>query len=341
MAESKDLNCPAVFVFGDSDDRVIETASHTGGKSYEIGYYNGVTKPKAIVNISTGLGCPVGCNFCELTESGRPLKVQEMVDQVVYMVGLAQQYDQLDLGQQPLKVNTAKTGEPLLNQATPEALAAINEVFPGTSFKCSTSLPNIPQAEERIRSWARFARQHVTGSTQLQISLISTDDTYRRASARARPGLADIKTVGRVIDAWREENPEGRIPNCSLLLSDDTPCDPADIQEILPPENVRFRIRPVFITEHADRSGLSAATAERISEVIKRFEDAGYTISTDGVLTETERANGLVSNVTRERLLQHPELRGIWHISDKESPTLLDTIAEKASSVDEVLTALR
>ncbi len=297
------VNYKTVLVFGSKTDRVIETAGiiNDGTGAFEVGYYNGATKSKAIINISPALGCPVGCNFCELTDSGRNLSATEMVNQVLFMANTAVTIDDVDLDHQGLKINIAKTGDPVFNPHMVEFMQNLPALFPRVSFKYSTVMPDVSFLMERVQNIARHASTYKDGSLQLQISLISTNEIFRRASARAR--LAPLASIRGAVDAWRNANPEGRVPNASLLVGADTPCDPNEIKDVLPPDLIYLRVRPIIPTRHSRASGIRDATTAVVDAIVNKFRDAGYTISTAGVPTPTESKHNLASNVTRQNLL--------------------------------------
>ncbi len=320
----------SVALFGPHEDRVIETVGYTHDeKAFEVGYYNGGEKPKAIINISTAVGCPVGCNFCELTEAGRNLTPGEMVHQVKIMGRLTARYDGFNPFTQPLKVNFAKTGEPVFNPAMVRTMEDIAENFSGVSFKYSTSAPNAAFLKARILEVARFAHEYKAGTVQLTLSLISTNEEFRRKSAKA--GLAPLPRVREIIEAWRNANPDGRIPNCSLLVGDGTPCNPDEIKDILPSGLANFRIRAIVPNEHTQLVGIQKAGENKIESIVARFRDAGYDISTAGIPTNTESTFGLASNVTRLKMLRGEFDPGIWDVSPEKkllmgTPTYLGAL---------------
>lgn len=323
MSNSK-IQYDTVLVFGNKSDRVIETVGKTGnGKAFEVGYYNGADKSKAIVNISPATGCPVGCNFCDLTDSGGPLSPEIMHQQVLDMVNFATKVDGDVLGEKKLKVNFAKTGEPVLNPYIVEAMHMISDTFPSVSFKYSTSLPNTPKTKQRIHELAFFADGYTEGSVQLQISLISTDNAFRQKSVgtKSKIELLPIIEVSELITAWHKTNPRGRVPNCSLLVSANTPCDPILIVDTIRPGNVSFRIRPVVDTEHGLSQGLQRAEPGKIEGIIVAFEDSSYDINVNGIPTPTEQKHGLASNVTRNRFLQGMYPKGMSYVDSSENLT--------------------
>ena len=318
------LDYKTALIYGQKEDRVIETVGTlSNGKAFEIGYYNGTNKPKAIINVSPATGCPVGCNFCDLTESGGPLPAQTIVQQVSDMARLASKIDGDAFTQKPLKINYAKTGEPVLNPAIVASMEMIADKFPKASFKYSTSLPDVPKIRERIEELAHFASVYLKGSVQLQISLISTSESYRQASVGTQSNitLLPLKRVGDLITAWHKINPRGRIPNCSLLVSAQTPCDPSLITDIIKPGSARFRIRPVITTEHSLLNGLNAASSIKIEKIMQQFKKFGYDINDMGTPTPTESQYALASNVTRNRILKGHYPPGIWYVGPDNSLT--------------------
>gem|GEM_PF-1456993 len=307
---SKAIKYHEILEYGDINDRVIETIGQISpNKAFEVGYYNGSDKKKAIINVSPATGCPVGCNFCDLTDSGGPLSAELIVQQVLDMAKFVKKIDGFDVFQHPLKINFAKTGEPTLNPNIIDAMRQLTKLIPTISFKYSTSLPDTPKTQERINEIANFAAQYHGGSVQLQLSIISTDEAYRQnsvGSAGSKMKLLTLEDVSNVIHDWLKLNPYGRIPNASLLVGADTPCSPVDIANILRPGNIRFRIRKIVPTQHSQESGIQEASDQQIDEIIAVFKGYSYDINKDGIPTPTEAKHGLASNVTRRRVLESP-----------------------------------
>ncbi len=319
-----EIDYQTTLIFGDINDRVIESVgSHEGKKPFEVGYYNGDDKKKAIINVSCATGCPVGCNFCDLTDSGGPLTPESIYQQVEDMLFFAKSVDGYNPCDKPLKINFAKTGEPLLNGHIVDAMDLIASKIPSTSFKISTSMPNIPQVQERIKDWALFASNYQAGSVQLQISLISTSESFRQASVgmRSNMSLLPLEGVAESINTWFRYNKAGRTPNCSFLLSADTPCNPLDIIDTFRPGNVNFRIRPVVTTQNSQANGLKPISEASIENILSVFRLYSYNINTAGVTTMTEQAHALASNVTRRQVVAGQRPSGTFFVDRAGSLT--------------------
>lgn len=289
-----------VMQFGDKNDGVIEIPARTkDGGVIEVGYYYGSEKKKYIAGISSQVGCPARCSFCELGSErfGRNLLAREMYEQVILIVREAKRCG-VDIDAIEHKVNIAKTGEPMFNKHLLEALEMIATL--SMSFKVSTVMPNAPHVMERMKEIARFAAQYKK-SVQIQISIISTCEKYRRKTAGIDVlSFAQIRVMA---DAWKDIHPAGRKMNASLILAADTPCDPAQIVDVLPPELIRFRFRPCIETGNAKDHRLHTIAVETLAEAKQRFGDLGYEVGDWATPTPTELRFGLVSNVTRRRYL--------------------------------------
>ena len=65
-----DVSCDLVMIFGDRADGVIGIPVRTrDDKVVETSYFFGKMHPKNIIDISSQIGCPMGCRFCELGKS--------------------------------------------------------------------------------------------------------------------------------------------------------------------------------------------------------------------------------------------------------------------------------
>ncbi len=300
-SDCESLTKDLVFSYGDFHDGVIEIPAITAsGDVIEVGYYYGDAKKKNIIGVSTQKGCACKCAFCELGgEKFRgDLSVKEIYGQVVMMLKEAEKQG-IDIGSIKHKVSLAKTGEPLLNSNLRPALEKIGVDF-GFSFKVSSVLPDSQNVRDEFLEVADFAAQY-DESVQIQISIISTSEEFRRKMA----GINLIKMDGirKLAERYYALNSDGRKINLSLILSDDTPCDVNDVEAVLPPDLFRFRFRPAIETQHGRQNSLRRIDPDKMELTKRQFEDYGYSVDDAATPTEIELKFGLVANVTRKRYL--------------------------------------
>ncbi len=295
--EFKHVHSDFVVAFGDEHDRVVEII-YTGnsGGLFESGYYCADSIIKPNVSISSMVGCPVSCQFCELGRArfGGLLTPEEMYEQVLWTLSQAHKFTDVNV---PSKVSMGKSGEPLLNPNLLAGLERISEL--GVSFRIPTSFPRGGLAERVFEEVAQFARRY-SKPVQLNISLISTSERYRKETTRIG---ADFSTIRKGIEKWMTVNPppKGRKPNVALIIANDTPVDPNQLLGMLPPELVNVCFRPYVETSNGKNSGLSLLSEGKLLEFKGRFEECGYSVNIAHVSTPVERKFSLSSNSTLER----------------------------------------
>lgn len=288
------------YYYGDSRDGVIEAAPKLNdGEIIEIGYYFGDKKPKSIIKVSSQVGCPSKCDFCEIGEERlkRNLNWEEIFQQVLAMAQVSAGFG-IEALEKPHKVSFAGTGEPLSNPDIVKAFKAITTLK--TSFKLSTVFPKGQKTIDRLVGIAQVAST-LSESTQLQISLISTDQEFRQRSAgKIAASFLEIKTG---TDAWFTSFPKSRKINLSLILSEQTPAEASTVINLFPPDRFRFRFRSYVPTINGAARGVKAISPERLLKIKEDFRMYGYEVYDDATPTDTEWRFSLASNVTRQREL--------------------------------------
>jgi hypothetical protein len=293
----KHIRKDLVMQFGDFSDGAIEFAGIVDKGLAEVAYFYGDDKPKNIVVVSQQVGCSSRCSFCELGDQPfiRNLTSDEVFEQVVLMLQQAHQYG-MNLESKPHKVNYSKSGEPLLNPYFVDGLKKVGEF--GFSYKVSTVFPYGKAPLERFYDIAEFASKY-NAPVQIQISLLSTNSSYRENLARIK--LASMHNIREAAYYWRERDPFKRKINLSLVLTKDNPVSIGDVKDILPTELFQFRLREYMPTENGESNSLKTTVAGELDRIVTEFKDAGYDISTSGVPTPIEKRFGLASNVTLRR----------------------------------------
>ena len=296
--EPKTIKKDLTFEFGDRHDGAIEFAGLVKEGIIEVGYFYGEIKPKNILVLSSQVGCPSKCSFCELGNQPfvRNLTASEIYEQAILILKDAQRYG-INIDSIPHKVNMAKSGEPLFNKELIRGLEYLSEL--GPSFKISTVFPKgVMKNFEKLTDFAKYCPEPV----QIQISLISNSESYREKTAGIP--VASFLEIRRAADYWKENNSKGRKINMSLILTEDMPCEVKHIQKIFPPEIFRFRFRNYVSTENGTNQGLITITKNRFDKVKEKFSEAGYEVGDWATPTPIEQRFGLASNVTRNRYMK-------------------------------------
>jgi hypothetical protein len=289
-----------VVKFGDSHDGIIEIPALTkDGGVVEVGYFYGDIKPKNIINISSQIGCPSRCKFCEVGNERfvRSLTADEIYEQAILMLKIASGFG-IDIDAIKHKGSIAKTGEPLLNPEIVEGIRKLSGL--DCSFKISTILPDNNLTEKNYRGLAEFAAEY-PDSFQMQISLISTSEEYRQKYSGIK--LMTFRDIAKSSEIWHRLNPTGRKTNLSLILAEQIPCNAETVLETFPPELFRFRFRPYISNQYGTANGLTSLSPERLTQIKEDFQDKGYEVDEGATPTPTEFKFGLVANVTRKRYL--------------------------------------
>jgi hypothetical protein len=289
-----------VTFYGNLHDGIIEMPPITkDGGLVEMGYYFGDVKPKYIIDISSQVGCPMKCIFCETGKEQfkRSLTPDEMYEEALLLLKTAYSFG-VDIDAKKHKVTIAKTGEPMMNRGIVEAVEKISEL--GVSYKISTVFPAANVCLENFRRLAMFASGY-SESVQPQISIISTSEEYRRHAAGNAAPFRRLREAGEI---WKAHNPHGRRVNLSLILTEQVPCDVKDVCGMFPPDMFKFRFRNYVPTHYGNDNSLSPITPERMRGIKQDFRENGYDVDDWATPTPMEMKFGIASNVTRRRYKQ-------------------------------------
>jgi len=270
---ARSLACYADFHF---EDKLIRLPIETEyGEVIEATFCYGYQREKWLAALSTQVGCPSKCKFCELGENGlkRNLTSEEIVDQL--RIALNRAYSRgYDIFDRPIKATFVMGGEPLTNPYFPEAIGRMKEESP-LQLKISTILPSTQLAENTYREVLDNVKGY-PNIIQFQISLNSTDEAYRQ-SLSAIP-LASFKDVRKAGEMWFQNIPNPRKVDLTFTVNSDTPMDPYAIKDVLPTELFAIRLRDMLPTRRGLANGLKIAEKRHVEEIWKKFEDAGYQI---------------------------------------------------------------
>jgi 23S rRNA (adenine2503-C2)-methyltransferase len=206
-------------------------------------------RDKWIINVSTQLGCPVGCLFCDAGGDFRGhLDVDEMMAQVRFVASLHPGLEEI-CGK--LKVHFSRMGEPALNDAVPDAILRLRREFPNPNAWCclATTAPAGRDAWFRRLGQAKAAGW--SGRFQLQFSVNSTDEAERLRLMPVRLwGLEDMARYG---ELWF--TPGDRRIVLNFALADGLRFDVDRIRRFFDPAVFAVKLTPLNPTRRGREAG--------------------------------------------------------------------------------------
>jgi 23S rRNA (adenine2503-C2)-methyltransferase len=232
---------------------------------------------KWIINISTQAGCPVGCRFCDAGGEFRGnLGVDELLAQALYV---SSRHPGAVRTCAKLKVHFARMGEPALNDAVPDAMARLPEMFgnPNLWGCVATIAPAGREAWfERLREVkdARFR-----GRFQLQFSVNSTDDAERAWLMPARLwGFIEIARYGE-----KFYRPGDRRVVLNFALAEGVSFEAGKIKNCFDPKVFAVKLTPLNPTRRGAGTGMYTVLRggngrPGIEAVCRELSAAGYDV---------------------------------------------------------------
>ncbi len=230
---------------------------------------------KWVLIVSTLLGCPAGCRFCDAggTYSGK-VSAEDMLAQIDYMV--RSRYPDGAVPAARFKVQFARMGEPALNDAVLEVLERLPFLYdaPGLIPAVSTIAP--AGTEGFFERLLRVKKDLYRERFQLQFSIHTTDSEKRDWLIPPRKwNFHEIASYGE-----RFFDPGGRKITLNFALAEGMPVDAAVLLDHFSPEIFLVKMTPVNPTCRAGRNGLNSGLdpGGRGYDVARSLEEAGYEV---------------------------------------------------------------
>ncbi len=221
-----------------------------------------------LFEISSQLGCVVGCDFCGCDDIVGSLHPSEVVDQIQILQNSARQFGIEN--HESNFISFTDGGELFLNPECPEILSAVYNYMPA-DIKVSSVLPVNLVSQANISYLLDFM-ENCDHSIRLQVSLYSTDETLRNNSARVPlMSFSELRVLG---EQFMSRHPNGRKITLTFTLTEDTHCVPQEILECLPPDTFVIRLHP--FKENNLGTGLNTISDDNCRRLAKEFEALGY-----------------------------------------------------------------
>lgn len=266
---------------GDADVARIHVAQVRQNKDLLIECVDGLDPPKAredkwIVNISTQIGCPVGCPFCDAGGGFRGnLDVEELLGQVDWVLA---QHPDMAARCQKLKVHFARMGEPALNDAVLSALQQLphRHNMPGLWACLATVAPS--HRQDWFDHLLEIKQQLYRGRFQLQFSVNSTDPVQREQFIpMPHWSLQQIAQYGA-----RFFQRGDRKLLLNFALAKDSQFDPLTVKRIFNPDIFAIKLTPLNPTFRGQQNGfitiLRSQRSEQVDRSIQELKEAGFDV---------------------------------------------------------------
>lgn len=266
---------------GLADVAVVHIARLARGSDLLLELVDGLDPPKPrrekwIVNVSTQVGCPVGCPYCDAGGGFRGnLTADELLAQVAWVLD---RHPAEAARCRKLKVHFARMGEPALNDAVIAALARLPELRPMPGLMACVATV-APRGRERwFEALLDVKRERYAGRFQLQFSVNSTDRAARR---RLLPVAHwDLEEIARYGERFLAPGERKVVLNFALATG--VPFDVEVLAERFDPARFAVKLTPLNPTERGREAGFStllrSERAARLDGAIDALGAAGYDV---------------------------------------------------------------
>lgn len=239
----------------------VRLTGKTDNKIDVNGYSVENWKEKWTVGVSTQSGCPIRCKFCAVNkltdkQGWRNLTTQEILDQVEYAVGKAQEINGgLDPNDsQIFRVLFTRMGEPALNiESVVNAVRELKTKYPKARIQISTI--GIKKSIGLVCGLLDLECEFGSDWLELQFSVHSTDDQYRKWLQNN--AVMSNKEIGELAEEWYGmfiSRPWKATLN--FALTKETPFDVGVLKNQFNPKTVFIKVSPVNENVVSDENGL-------------------------------------------------------------------------------------
>ncbi len=245
-------------------------------------------KEKWILLISTQLGCPIKCIFCDAGGFfKRNLKAEEILMQIDFLI--SKKFPSKYVNCKKFKIQFARVGEPLLNSEILKVLVKLP-----LNFKCKTLIPSISTVAPKkgIEVFKEIKKikdkLYAKGNFQFQFSIHSTREERRNwITPIKKLSLEEISHYG---NYFYEKGDKKIALNFALIEGEDI--EEEKIKKIFNPEIFLIKITPVNPTISAIKNKIPSLFFENPlawKEKILKLKETGFeVIESIGELQENE-----------------------------------------------------
>ena len=230
---------------------------------------------KWVLIVSCLFGCPISCRFCDAGGDyhGR-LSQKEIEFQIDYLVN--KRFPDGIISSEKFKIQFARMGEPALNPAVLDAIAALPSRFqaPGLLLSLSTIAPE--GCQDFFQRLLVLKDDFRAGTFQFQFSLHTSDEKKRRQLIPAKTwDFSTMADYGR-----RFFRPGDRKITLNFALAQGFPLEANELSAYFNPDIFLVKITPVNPTVRALENDLHPvfASDRQNEELVSELRQAGYEV---------------------------------------------------------------
>lgn len=243
---------------------------------------------KWVIILSTQLGCPFKCKFCDAGGNfKRNLREGEIFEQINYLI--KNRFPDGFVNTKKFKIQFARIGEPTLNQEILKVLENIPK-----NIKSKNIIPSISTiAPLSGRDFLKKLKEikdkfYQKGNFQMQFSIHSTNEEKRKWINGARNlNLKEISEYGEYFFNERDKK-----ITLNFALMEEKDLDPKIIKNIFSREKFLIKITPVNPTISSTKNNIPSLwfeDFEKILKISKKLREEGFeVIESLGELKENE-----------------------------------------------------
>ncbi|HPR63717.1 MAG TPA: radical SAM protein [Thermoanaerobaculia bacterium] len=232
---------------------------------------------KWVIIVSSLDGCPYSCSFCDAGGAYRGiLSREEILQQILHLI--ESRYPDRRVPIRKFKVQFARVGEPSLNPAVLDVLETLPDTIsaPGLIPCLSTVAPK-GKEEFFHRLTAIKNRRYPNGAFQLQFSLHSTDDSFRKNLIHAK--IWDLKMIRDFGETWFQKG--DRKITLNFALCRDVPFEPDVVRSTFSPAKFLVKITPINPTTRGRQNRHRSAYPDppaKVRQTVQALRDSGFTV---------------------------------------------------------------
>lgn len=250
-------------IYRTEEGHLVESMVYTG-EDYQNRTY---------IAITTQIGCPVGCDFCKVSElplvrNITPYEYLQQVSGVVENVSDVPWHDP----KRPMKISLGRAGEPFLNKYTIEGIEKIANAY-SPNFQIFSVMPSSPTSSKILEDLIDFAKDY-DKPVQLNISM-HTSNEERRRSIMPQGHLMSFKEINDFGAKW-SSNVNKRKINLSFLLIENNEFNINKVREIFDPKDFVIRLTFYLPSSKETARKYTPSDNSRMTKVADEARDLGY-----------------------------------------------------------------